>query len=223
MNRPNHTILITGTLTGLFGTGAGIAEIVAGTVSWAGNKNDPTTLGWITIGLGTVAFVAAVIADRSRRPGVMLPCAAVLFTCALVGATTAGIVGIPAALLALVTAGLVSGPMIRQGTWRTSIRLHWASTMVAVLAVINLAFGVLTRNRLGILGVAGALLAWAVLTLPRRRRVLAATGLVVGVVPFAIATAWTVITPLTAVLMLVIGLPHLLGNPRELRAGGSPS
>ncbi len=42
MPRP---VFLTGTAAALLGIGAGIAEIIAGTTGWTGDKNDPTTLG----------------------------------------------------------------------------------------------------------------------------------------------------------------------------------
>jgi hypothetical protein len=40
--------------------------------------------------------------------------------------------------------------------------------------------------------------------------------LVVGVVPFAAAAAWTVVLPITALLMLVLGIPLVHGTaPRD--------
>jgi hypothetical protein len=47
--------------------------------------------------------------------------------------------------------------------------------------------------------------------------------MVVAVVPFAVATAWTVVMPLTAVLMLAIGLPYALGHSRPISSTGGSS
>ena len=42
MNHRDRTILVVGSLSALLGVGAGAAEILAGTVSWAGNKHTLT-------------------------------------------------------------------------------------------------------------------------------------------------------------------------------------
>ena len=44
---------------------------------------------------------------------------------------------------------------------------------------------------------------------------MATVALVTGAVPFAGVTAWTVVTPLTALLMLAIGLPYVLACDRR--------
>lgn len=47
--------------------------------------------------------------------------------------------------------------------------------------------------------------------------------MVVAAVPFAVATAWIMVMPLTAVLMLAIGLPYVLGHPHSISSDGGTS
>jgi hypothetical protein len=47
--------------------------------------------------------------------------------------------------------------------------------------------------------------------------------MVVAAVPFAVATAWTVVMPLTAVSMLAIGLPCVLSRPPSISSTGGTS
>jgi len=217
MNTDDRTVLTAGSVAAVLGVGAGVAEILAGTVTWAGNKNDPTTLGWVTIGLGVVIGAASLSATRTRRPGAHLGAAATLLVCALLGLTTAGLAWIPAAVAATVACALLVRRPRPAGAWRAVIRAQWAPALVVVLSLIYLAFGIVARDRVGLLGIAGAVTACTALALHRRsHRVAAAVAMVLAAVPFAVATAWSVVTPLTAVLMLAIGLPYVLGHPHTI-------
>jgi hypothetical protein len=102
------------------------------------------------------------------------------------------------------------------------IRTQWVPVLVVVLSLIYLVFGIVARDRVGLLGIAGFGVAVTALALRRRSHLGAAIALVVAAVPFAVATAWTVVTPLTAVLLLAIGLPYVLGRPiTDSSAGGT--
>ena len=216
----DRSVLVTGLLAAVLGIGAGTAEILAGTVSWAGNKNDPATLGWVTIGLGVVIGAAAVLATRIRRPGVQLGAAAAMAVCAVLGLTTAGLAWVPAALAATASCALIVRRPRPDAAWRRMIRTQWIPALVVVLSLTYLAFGIVARDRVGLLGIAGFGLAVAALALHGRSRSVSTATLVVAAVPFAVATAWTVVIPLTAVLMLAIGLPYLLGRPYTIPSEG---
>lgn len=223
MNRGDRLLLAIGSLAAVLGVTAGAAELFAGTASWAGNKNDPTTLGWVTIGLGIVIGAAGLVATRVRRPGIQFGSAAVLSIGGLLGLTTAGLAWLPAAVAAIAAAALIVRRPRPAGSWRVVVRAQWVPALVVVVSLVYLAFGIVARGRVGLLGVAGAALGGAALALRGRSRRGAAIALVVAAVPFAVATAWTVITPLTAVAMLVIGLPHVLGRPHAVSCGGGTS
>jgi hypothetical protein len=212
MNRDDRLLLVTGALAAMLGAAAGVAEILAGTVNWAGNKNDPTTLGWVTVGLGAAVVGACALAARAPGPGAQLTAALVLPTCALVGLTTAGTAWIPAAIATIAAWVVVVRRPRSLAHWRATFRVHWVPTLVVVLAAIYLAFGIVARDRTGVLGIVGAVLVCTALAVRHRSRRAAAVGLVLAAVPFAIATAWSVVTPMTAVLMLAIGLPSVLDH-----------
>ena len=214
MSPRNRRLLAIGAIASLLGVAAGVAELVAGTVSWAGNKNDPVTLGWVTVGLGVALGAATVLAARSRRPEAQLAAAATLLVFGLVGLTTAGLAWLPAAVAALVAWAIVVRRGPGEATWGAVVRAQWTPALVVVLAAIYLAFGIVDRGALGLLGVLGAVATVAALAVRHRSRPLAAGVLVVGAVPFAAATAWTVVTPLTAALLLLIGLPFVLDRTR---------
>jgi hypothetical protein len=223
MNNQDRTLLTTGSVAALLGVGAGVAEILAGTVSWAGNKNDPTTLGWVTIGLGIVIGGASVLAGRTHRPGAQLAAATALLACGLIGLTTAGLAWIPAGIATVATFALVVRRSRGAGAWRAVIRAHWSPVLVGVLALIYLTFGIVARDTIGLLGVAGAGLSCAAMAVRRRSHMAAAFGLVLAAAPFAVATAWTVVTPLTAALMLAIGLPYVLDRSYTISPRGGSS
>ena len=223
MNTDDRTLLAAGAIAAVLGVGAGVAEIVAGTVTWAGNKNDPTTLGWVTVGLGVVIGASTLVVTRTRRTGVQLGSAATLVVCSLLGLTTAGLAWVPAAVAATVAFALVVRRPRPAGAWRAVIRAQWAPALVVVLSLIFLAFGIVAHDRVGLLGIVGAGLACAALALHGRSRRAAAAALVLAAVPFAVATAWTVVTPLTAVLMLGIGLPYVLSHPHTSSSAGGTS
>jgi glucan phosphoethanolaminetransferase (alkaline phosphatase superfamily) len=75
-----------------------------------------------------------------------------------------------------------------------------------------------------LLGIAGAVAACVALALHRRsHRAAAAVVIVVAAVPFAVATASNVVMPLTAVLMLAVGLPSVLGHSHSIPSAGGTS
>jgi hypothetical protein len=223
MSNHDHAMLTTGSVAALLGVAAGGGEILAGTVSWAGNKNDSTTLGWVTIGLGLVIGGASVLARRTHRPGAQLAAAAALLACGLIGLTTAGLAWLPAGIATMVTFALVVRRPRGAGAWRAVIRTHWAPALVGVLALIYLTFGIVASDAIGLLGIAGAGLACAAIAFRCRSHMAAAVGLVLAAAPFAVATAWTVVTPLTAALMLAIGLPYVLDRSHTISPRGRSS
>jgi len=62
------------------------------------------------------------------------------------------------------------------------------------------------------MGVFGAIVIWSAVIAARHSARLARTLLVVGALPFAVLTWWSVVTPLAALLVLAIGLPALRVN-----------
>lgn len=222
MNHDDRTVARTGLVAGLLGASAGIAEVSAGTVSWAGNKNDPTTLGLVTIALGVVIAAASMLAVRSRRPGGHLGAASTLLACGLIGLTTAGLAWLPAGIAAVAAFILVLRRPRASRAWRTALIANWAPTLVAVLALIYLAFGIVARSGVGLVGIAGAALACGALAV-HRQRAIAGAALVLGAVPFAVATGWTLVIPFTAVLMVSIGLPYILTSSTSTSPQGGTS
>jgi hypothetical protein len=108
--------------------------------------------------------------------------------------------------------------------FRTALARGWPSVLIAVLAVIYAAFGIIARNAIGLLGIVGAVVIVVVAARPAMSRWAAAGLLIVGVIPFAVVALWTVVIPLTALLALALGLPHVLGHrTRSSLTGGGRS
>lgn len=209
MSAPRRTLLTLGAIAALLGVAAGAAELAAGTVGWAGNKNDPATLGWVTIGLGVAVGAACALAARSRRPEAQLISSAILLSIGVLGLTTAGLAWVPAAATSFAALVVLLQGRDADQKWSALIRAHWMPALVTVLCTIYLMFGIVDLADLGVVGIIGAVAVVAALWVRNRSRVGAAALLVVGGVPFAAMTAWTVVMPLTAVSMLAIGLPYV--------------
>ncbi len=192
---------------------AGVIEVVVGSTSWTGDKSEPTTLGILTIVLAAGMATAAVMTSRSRTSGSGLAIAAGIAVPALISFTTAGRLAIPGALLGVAAGGFAIAEARQRGSLRHVIGDAWPTVLIAVLAVIYLAFGAVA-GPIGIFGITGAAAAIAALPLKHRSSGLAAAVLVVGITPFAVAAWWSVVIPLTAILLLAIELPQLLAGPR---------
>lgn len=83
----------------------------------------------------------------------------------------------------------------------------WPYALLVALAAIYLAFGVGTGGVGAVAGIGGATAVCISLALRERSRLGAAIVLIVGVTPFAVIASWTAVVPLTALLILAIGLP----------------
>lgn len=200
-------------------TVGGLIEVVVGSNGWTGDKNDPTTLGIFTIVLAAIMAVAAMVAGRASTVGSSLTAAVGLIVPALIAFTTAGLVAIPGAVVGVAAGGSAVAAAARRGPVRPAVAGAWPTVLIAVLAAIYLAFGIVA-GWIGILGVTGAAAAIAALAIRYRSRGLAALVLLVGVAPFAVVAWWSVIVPLTAILLLAIELPLLRTGRRTRSAAG---
>ncbi|MGZ4395088.1 MAG: hypothetical protein ACXVZ2_06985 [Gaiellaceae bacterium] len=189
----------------------GIVELTAGPQirTWVGNKLDTTRLGLTTIVLAAVALAAALTWLRRRDLSTdrRLLIGAGLLVPGLVGFTTVGRLWyVPGTLLVL--AGLVLVVELRKDGAAVSRTLgeYWAAGLIAVLAVSYVFLGATALGVAGVLGIVGGIVVVATLAarsrLPRHVPLLL---LCAAVVPFAVLTWWSVVTPLLALLLIVIG------------------
>ncbi len=82
--------------------------------------------------------------------------------------------------------------------------------LLIALAVIYLSFGIVAGGALGLLGVGGAVAVLTAVAVHQRARLGATALMVFGALPFAIGVWWTVIMPVTALLILAIGVPRMI-------------
>jgi hypothetical protein len=90
--------------------------------------------------------------------------------------------------------------------------------LLALLMGIYIVFGVVAGG-LGMLGVAGAVVVGLAVALRHRSRPAAVTVLVIGAVPFAVAVAWSVVVPITGLLILGVGVPFLWFGSQRTASG----
>ena len=84
----------------------------------------------------------------------------------------------------------------------------WRIGLVVVLAALYAWVGISAHGIDRILGLAGALLILGALAVTPRSRAVAAVLLLLGALPLAVTTWWSVATPLLAVLCLLLGWPR---------------
>ena len=195
---------------------AGVIELAVGSNSWTGDKNEPTTLGALTVILaGIIAASALVLIRRRPTSASSLASAVGMALPALISVTTAGRFALPGAIVGVTGGALAFADARTRGSIRRTISDALPTALLAVLAVIYLAFGAVA-GPIGFLGILGAAAVIAALALEEHSTRLATAVLVIGVVPFAAATWWSVVIPLTAILLLAIGLPQIHSARRSL-------
>jgi hypothetical protein len=183
-----------------------------------GDKNDPITLGLVTLGLAAIIAAGAWASGRVASTGMSLAAAGALGLPALLGLTTAGIAWLPAAVLGLVAAIRELRAAARQGSVLATLDSAWPSILLFVLALIYVAFGVAESGWVGLVGITGGMSVLTSLVFRARDRWLSVVLLLAGAIPFAVVTAWTGVTVITAVLMLLVGLPDLLAGNGPARS-----
>ena len=201
-----------GVTSAALGVAAGVVEVVFGTQSWTGNKNDPATLGAVSIGLGLVMAAAILSTERRRTTSSLIGAALCMFVCGAVGLTTAGMAWGPAAVTAGITGAMTLRGATRSGSAARAAADGLPAVLLSALAVIYLTFGVVAGGVTGFLGVVGAAAIFVAIATRLRLHRSAALILASGAIPFAIVALSSVVVPTTSLLMLVIGLPHLLGH-----------
>jgi hypothetical protein len=94
-----------------------------------------------------------------------------------------------------------------------TLRKHWNTALIAILAGLYAWIGLSTYGLDQILGLAGAALILTALTLKARSRATTLILLVIGALPLAIHTWWSVITPLLAILVITLGWLAIRASP----------
>ena len=185
---------------------AGLLELTVGASvrDWVGDKQDTTRLGLTTIALSAVALTAA-IALRRPRDGGRVAIALALILPGIICFTTVGRLWyLPGALL------LAAGALVLTGTRQpefaaTLDERRWLAGLLVACGGYYVFLGATALGFAGGLGILGGVLIWAAARIAARRSRIAAALLLAGALPFAAATWWSGITPLIAVLAIVIG------------------
>ena len=216
----------------VLGVGAGLLELTLGSHvrSWIGGKQDTTRLGLATIVLAAIALVAAVV--WLRRMGSSTGAHVLILVGLLVPAaicfTTAGRAWfLPGTLLVIAACGAAFELRGEGAEVRDTVQRGWLGALTAILAALYVVLGATSLGIAGALGVLGGtaiLISLAVSSRmpPRARQIV----LIVAALPFAVATWWSVVTPLLAILVIAIGWPALAGvrgvsANSSLEAGGA--
>jgi hypothetical protein len=216
MNPASPIIARAGFGAAVLGTAAGLAEILIGTSPWLGNKNDPTTLGLITVLLAFVIGAAGWASSRATTTPRALAVAASMLLPALLGITTAGSGWLPAAAIGIVGGAGALRHSAQLGSIPHALGEQWPTILLGCLALIYIALGVAARGFTGVLAVLGGLAVLTAPTLCSTSRTAAAVMLLAGSIPFAAVAWWSVVPPMTATLILLVGLPLVL-SPRSPR------
>lgn len=209
---------VLGIAGGSLGVFAGLVQASAGPLipPWTGDKDSPVALGALTVVLSGLAVLCAVRlgAVRPPTPGRHLAAAAGLAVPGALCFTTAGALWyLPGALLLVAAAGAVAtAEHIGE-----RIAANWTRVLVSALGAVELlmAAGAAPVATI-VVGAAGGLALTVAPWAPETR--LALGLLVLGTLPFAALTWWSVVSPLLAVAALAIGLATIRapveGGPR---------
>jgi len=192
----------------------GVVDVAVGPSirGWIGNKLNPTPLGLLTVILSAVALAGAVQWERpgGRDGDRRLATALAFLIPAGICFTTIGRLWYLPGVLLLGAAVLVIGASTRDELTHAINPHHWLTGLTALLGGYYLFLGGdALPKATGVLGILGALAIWAALIATHRSHRLKLTLLVAGTLPFAIATWWSVVTPLIAVLLLSVGPPAI--------------
>ncbi|MCW3046487.1 MAG: hypothetical protein JWO74_771 [Solirubrobacterales bacterium] len=191
------------------GVFAGVAELTFGPSirDWVGNKQDTTRLGLTTIILSSVALASAGVLQRadSRAHSHRLAVALGLVVPAVICFTTVGRLWLVPGSLLLVAGGLLLSAAQRGELGHAVDERRWYTGLVALCGAYYIFLGATALGLAGLLGVLGGLLIWGAMASASRSRRAAYALLALGALPFAAVTWWSAITPLIAVLALVLG------------------
>jgi hypothetical protein len=187
----------------------GMVDVAVGSSirDWVGNKLETSTLGAGTILLSLIALTAAVAWQRpgGNRGGRRLATVLGLAIPAGICFTTIGRLWYVSGALILGAVGVILATSTRDELAGAVSQQRWLRGLTVMLGGYYAFLGFDALKVAGALGIAGGLLIWAAVATtgsPRHARV---ALIVLGALPFAIVTWWSVVTPLTAALVLVIG------------------
>ncbi len=193
---------------GILGMLAGLAQTTIGTriPEWTGHKASPVALGLLTMGLSAISVLCASLLQRNAdiTPERRIAAAVGLFVPAGLCFSTVGISWyLPGVLLLAASAyAILAGDPVYT---RLVVLRIWLHLLISLLGTFEVLMAVSAGPAVTIgVGVIGGL---ALIAAPWIKRLaVSIVLLLIGTVPFAIITWWTVVGPLLAVFALLMGL-----------------
>jgi hypothetical protein len=200
---------------------AGVIDVAVGSSirDWVGNKLDTSTLGVGTIALSSLALAAAIAWQRpgGQGGGRRLATGLALAVPAGICFTTIGRLWYLPGLLLLGAAVLILATSTRAELAGAVNEQRWLRGLTVMLGGYYVFLGFDAHRVAGALGIIGGLLIWAAAAIAGSSRRACVTLIVLGALPFAIATWWSAVTPLIALLTLLVGAavrPNVRGATR---------
>jgi hypothetical protein len=218
-------------LIGVLATAGATLGIIAGLVDvavgpsirgWVGNKLNTSILGIATIALSALALAAAIAWQRNgSRVGLRrLGTAVALAVPAILCFTTIGRLWYLPGSILLIAAATILVNSTREDFEGAMNARRWLRGLLVILGGFYVFLGADALGLAGALGIAGGLGIWAVLAHDSALRRASFAVIALCALPFAIATWWSAVTPLIALLMLVLGASAELPGRTNLDGRG---
>lgn len=191
------------------GVAAGAIDVAVGSSirPWVGNKLDPTRLGLGTIALSAIALTAAIVWQRhgAREGERRLATVLALGVPAAVCFTTIGRLWYLPGLLLLAAVAVILTASTRVELRGAITTRRWLQGLTIVLGGFYVFLGADALGLAGALGLLGGVSIWVSVAVAHSGQRQALVLLWLGALPFALATWWSAVTPLIAVLIITIG------------------
>jgi hypothetical protein len=203
---------ILATIGGVLGVLVGTLEVAFGSSirSWVGDKYDTVGLGLTTIALAALALASAtVLRRRPSTPARHFAVAVVVLVSGAICFTTAGrLWWVPGSMIC--SAGVVTIWSLRRvaASVRNTVVDRWFDVLLFVLGCYLVALGAVSidpHSWAALLVLGGGLTVTSMaIAHPRLARHQLIAGIALAVTPVVALTWWSIVTPLIALLALVI-------------------
>ncbi len=210
-SRTQRTAAVLGLIGGSLGVIVGLIQAIVGAdiPNWTGHKADPIALGLLTVLVSSISVLSAM-ALRGKPalppPRRLAAALGLLVPGSLCFSTTGVLWYLPGAILLVAGVYAVAGGQAHRT--RQVIATTWLPALVSVLGGFEILMAVSAGPWMTMAaGVVGGV---ALIAAPWAPAVGLRIGLLLlGVVPFAVLTWWSVASPIVAVLALAVGLTTL--------------
>jgi hypothetical protein len=103
-----------------------------------------------------------------------------------------------------------------------TLRRTWPAALTAIVALLYAWIGLAAHGWDQVLGIAGGLVILAALVAAQRSMPVALVLLVAGALPLAVSTWWSIVTPVLAILALLLGW-FAIRNPSRRQDRPAPA